>query len=162
MEGEVVSLDAEELVIRTADGLQRLPRSDVRSIEFLTGEPIPPPLKVEVRNVRSDDSIDLLLDDEVVIQDAREGGRWIDLTPKLKNGNNPLRLRIRNDRGTWAYRWHLRINGRVTSMSCGVPYDRNNPCTCCGKTGLEKGVIDDLPIVWIFVDRESGRADVVP
>ena len=160
-EGTLVSVDPSKVVIRTGRGEISVPRSDVASVTF-GSSPSAPPFKVEVRHVRSDDALDLWLDDRAVIREAREGGSWIDLTPWLKDGNNPLRLRIRNDRGTWAYRFLLRIDGEVQTFSCGTPLRSDDPCTCCGKTGRETGVIDDLPVIWIHVDRALGRAEVIP
>ena len=162
VEGEVLSLDGQKVVVRTSSGTVSLLREEVASIHFVESEALRPPLKVEIRNIRSDDSVDVLLGDEVVLREGREGGSWIDLTSKLKDGNNPLRLRIHNDRGTWAYRLSLRVNGTVSTLSCGKPLDRNYPCRCCGKTGLESGIIEDLPTIWLFVDRESGTAEILP
>lgn len=159
VEGAVVSVDAEHVVVDTASGRVRLPRSNVASIEF---EAPGLPLKVELRNVRSDDAVDVFVNGEAVLQEARESGSWIDLTPKLKDGNNALRLRIRNDRGTWAYRLALRINGEIVPLACGTPFRPDDPCRCCGKEGRELGVLDDLPTVWLFVDRGLGKAEVLP
>jgi hypothetical protein len=159
VEGTVVSVDAERVVVETGSGRVLLSRSEVASIEFT---PSNPPLRVELRNLRSDDAVEVLLNDEVVLEEAREGGGWVDLTPKLKDGNNALRLRIRNDRGTWAYRLALRINDRVVPVACGTPFRPADPCRCCGKNGHELGVLDDLPPVWIFVDRGLGKAEVLP
>lgn len=164
IEGRLRSVNENEVVMRTAQGDRRIPRTEVASIVFSPRDAPPPapPLKVEIRNVRSDDAIDVLLDDTVVLHDAREGGDWIDLTPRLKEGNNPLRLRIRNDHATWAYRVSLRINGRVSTLACGTPHRTDGPCTCCGKTGREIGIVDDIPVVWLYVDRAKGLAEVVP
>lgn len=161
IEGAVLAVDAEFVTVKTDRGTTRVARKDVASIDF-EAQAVPPPLKIEIRNVASDDSLDVLLDGEPVIRDASEGGEWVDLTPRLKDGNNDLRLRIRNERGTWAYRFHVRINGTVTPISCGTARRREDPCRCCGKTGVETGVIDDLPPVWIHVDRALGRAEVMP
>jgi hypothetical protein len=158
-EGELVSVDAEFVVIRVSGETLKIPRREVASIHF---EPPAPPLKVEIRNVKSDDALDVYLDDHIVMADARQRGSWIDITPKLKDGNNPLRLRIHNSRGIWAYHLNLRVNGVVTPLSCGEPFDLNQPCRCCGKTGEETGIVDDLPPIWIHVDRETGSAEVLP
>ena len=158
-EGELVSVDEDSVVIRVSGETVRMARKDVASIHF---EPPLPPLKVEIRNVKSDDAIDVFLDTEAVMTDSRLKGGWIDITPKLKNGNNPLRLRIRNSRGIWAYHLNLRVNGVVTNLSCGEPFNLNRPCRCCGKTGEELGTVDDLPLIWIHVDRETGTAEVLP
>lgn len=157
VEGTVLRVDQKVVLVRTTAGDLEIPREQVESVRFSSSTP---PLKVEIRNVRSDDAIDVLLDDQVVMAEAREGGSWVDLTSMLKEGNNPLRLRIRNARGTWAYRLNLRINGEVSTLGCGTALRSDDPCRCCGKTGLETGVIDDLPIVWIWVDRAAGRAEV--
>lgn len=153
-----MSVDADSVVLETGSGTKRLPRSDVVTVSF---EAAAPPLKVEIRNVRADDSADLLVEGEAVVVDAREGGSWIDITAKLKEGNNRLGLRIRNDRGTWAYRVHLRINGQVVPVACGTPLKREDPCTAFGHTGLETGTFEVGPI-WLNVDRALGRAELLP
>jgi hypothetical protein len=158
-EGQVVSVDAERVLLRVDTETVEIPRSEVASIHF---DPPAPALRVELRNVQSDDSVDVLLEDQMVLSRARDRGEWIDLTRELKDGNNALRLRIHNDRSGWAYHLELRINGRITELSCGRPYDLNRPCRCCGKQGSELGVVDDLPTVWINVDRELGRAELLP
>jgi hypothetical protein len=162
VEGEVVSVDATSVVVRSGTNQLRLNRSEVASIVFDAKEAPPPPLKVELRNVQADDAVSVFLEGEPVLADASGQGEWIDLTPKLKNGNNALRLSIRNDRGGWAYRLSLRINGKLTSLACGIPHRNDAPCRCCGKTGNEIGTIDDLPPVWIHVDQGFGRAEVLP
>lgn len=157
LEGVVLRVDDRSVLIRTPGGDVEIAREQVETIHFAASVP---PLKVEIRNVRSDDSIDVLLDDRVVVSEASEGGSWVDLTPMLKDGNNPLRLRIRNARGTWAYRLNLRINGEISALACGTALRNDDPCRCCGKTGNEKGVVDDLPVVWLWVDRATGRAEI--
>jgi hypothetical protein len=122
----------------------------------------PKPLRVEIKNERSDDAVDVELDGGRVTHGASEGGEWIDITGKLKDGNHDLRLRIRNDRGEWAYRPSLRISGRVIPLECGAPRVAGRVRTRRGKTGWETGVIDDLPTAWLFVDGASGRAEVLP
>jgi hypothetical protein len=158
LDGRVVSLDDAAVTVETGTGTVRVKRSDVASIAF---QDVAPPLRVEIRNVRSDDAVDVFVDDDPVIVGAREGGEWTDITARLKEGNNPIRLRIRNDRGTWAYRLSVRINGKVTELACGTALDRSRPCTCCGMTGIETGSFD-LPPTWINVDRGLGRAEVLP
>jgi len=157
-DGTVTTVDATFVVIQTSSGPMRLPRPDVASISF--GEL--KPLKVEIRNVKSDDALDVLVDGEEVIRDARDGGAWIDITSRLKDGNTPMRLRVRNQRASWAYQVHVRINGEVIPLTCGTPLAAGHGCTCCGKTGNEVGTIDDLPEVWIHVDRALGRAEILP
>lgn len=156
--GTVVSVDADSVTVRTSSGPRTLARADVASILFGAIHP----LRVEIRNVSSDDALDVLLDGEPLIADARVGGEWIDITGKLKDGNNALALRIHNDRGPWAYRFDIRINGRVFPVGCGTPRASGPGCRCCGKSGNEIGVIDDLPPVWINVDRAQGRAEILP
>ncbi|HEX6853359.1 MAG TPA: hypothetical protein VF139_18320 [Candidatus Polarisedimenticolaceae bacterium] len=158
VEGRVVSVDADAVVVETDSGRTRLLRSDVATVSF---EAVAPPLKVEIRNVRADDAADLLVEGEAVIVDAREGGSWIDVTSKLKEGNNRLGLRIRNDRGTWAYRFHVRINGTVVPVACGTPMKQDDPCTAWGHSGLETGTFEVGPI-WLNVDRALGRAELLP
>lgn len=135
-----------------------LPRDEVASILF---GPKAPRLKVEIRNVRSDDAATVLLDGEPVIVDARGEGAWTDVTDRLKEGNNEIRLRIRNDRGTWAYRIHVRVNGKVSPIACGTPLVRDDPCREGGHTGVETGEIDVGPF-WLNVDRALGRAELLP
>jgi len=159
VEGRVLTVDDRWVVVETDSERVRIERERVASITF--ADEAPPPLKVEVRNVLADDSIDVLFNDEVVIRDARTGGSWIDLTSMLKDGNNSLRFRIRNARGTWGYVVHVRINGTVTRLQCGDPPRADSPCDCCGKTGTETGIIDDLPPMWIFADRAAGDAEVI-
>ena len=159
VEGRVTAVDEQTVRVRTDRGEIAVPRREVVSIHFATEVH---PLKVELRNVRSDDSVEVLLDQETVIREAREGGSWVDLTPKLKEGNNPVRLRVRNARGAWAYHVEFRINGKLVPLSCGKPGPPPEGCRCCGKTGLETGEIDDLPVVWIWVDRALGTAEVIP
>ncbi|HZN55723.1 MAG TPA: hypothetical protein VFB67_10440 [Candidatus Polarisedimenticolaceae bacterium] len=157
-EGTVASVDAAAVVLDTPSGTLRIPRHDVASISFNEIKP----LKVEIRNVKSDDALDVLVDGEEVIRDARDGGAWIDLTPRLKDGNTPVRLRVKNQRATWAYQLHFRINGEIVPVGCGTPFAAGAGCTCCGKTGKEVGTIEDLPEFWIHVDRALGRAEILP
>ena len=159
-DGRVISVDDSSVVV-LADGRRlKLDRAEVARIDFTEQAP-PPPLKVEIRNIMADDSITVLLEDEVVIEDSRTGGSWVDLTQKLKNGNNALRFLIRNDRGAWSYRLSIRINGKAHSISCGQPPRYDGACKEFGHSGYEEGEIDDLPVVWIFVDRELGEAEII-
>lgn len=160
MGGDVISLDRDKLVLLVGDKRVSVAREEVAVIRLSRDKP-PPPLRVEIRNIASDDSVDVLLDDRPVILEARTGGEWVNLTPKLKDGNNPIRLRIHNRRGNWAYKIGVRINGESTVLSCGKAFDLSRPCTCCGKTGMETGVFD-LPIIWLHVDRAAGRAEILP
>ena len=162
LEGHVRSIDERTVVLATPKGDVRIPRVDVEVIRLEQGPEVAPPLKVEIRNVHSDDAVDVMLDQRVVIRDARHGGEWTDVTPWLKDGNNPIRLRIHNARGTWAYHVVVRINGEVVPLACGTALRTDDPCTCCGKTGREHGTIDDLPTVWLHVDRALGRAELQP
>ncbi len=162
VEGHVLSVDEESVVVETTEGRIRLRRSAVQAIEFGEWSQEAPPLRVEIRNVRSDDAVDVYLHDELVIERAREGGEWVDLTDRLKNGNNPIRLRIHNARAGWAYHLNVRINGVPSTLRCGTPLRPDQACRCCGKTGRELGEIDDLPVIWLYVDRELGFAEIVP
>jgi hypothetical protein len=157
-EGTVATVDAAFVVLQTPSGTLRIARGEVLSIAFETVLP----MKVEIRNVKSDDALDVLVDGDLVIRDARDGGEWVDITSRLKDGNTPIRLRIHNDRGAWAYRIHVRLNGQVVPLACGTPQATGQGCTCCGKTGTEHGTIDDLPEIWIHVDRAQGRAEILP
>jgi hypothetical protein len=159
--GDVLSVDAETVRVQTTGGTVSVRRAEVGSIVFDEADAPAPPLKIELRNVRSDDFLDVLLDDQLLITRAREGGRWLDVTDKLKDGNNALRLRIHNERRVWGYHFVVRINGEVTTLQCGSPATGRG-CRCCGMTGHETGTIEDLPIVWIHVDHALGRAEVVP
>jgi hypothetical protein len=156
--GRVVSVDAASVVFESATGSRTIARDQVASISFGG----PKPLSVAIKNVRSDDAVDVLLEGEEVLHGAREGGEWIDLTPRLKSGNNALRLRIHNDRGVWAYRLLLRLNDQTVPIECGSPQVTGKGCGCCGKKGNEIGVIDDLPEIWLHVDTALGRAEVLP
>lgn len=157
-EGEVVSLDASALLLQTSSGTMRFPRAEIASIVFASVKPI----KVEIRNVKSDDAVDVFVDGDAVIRDARDGGEWIDITSRLKEGNTAIGLRIRNDRGSWAYHVNLRLNGKVVPVVCGTPLSAGKGCTSQGRTGNELGTIEDLPLIWIHVDRALGRAEILP
>lgn len=159
VEGGLLRVDERSVVVRTDRGDVRFDRALVAAIEFV---PQRPPLKVELRNARSDDSIEVLLNDRPVVTGGGEMGAWVDLTERLNGGNNALRLRIHNQRGSWAWALNLRINGKVQRLGCGMPNDRERPCRCCGMTGFETGTIDDLPPIWLFVDRDAGTAEVLP
>ncbi len=160
MEGTVLSVDGDFVRIRIGRNDVRVPRGDVAAIRFEEKE-VRPSLKVEIRNVRSSDSVDVLLEDEPVIRDAGTGGSWVNLTPKLKKGNNRLRFRIRNHHAGWGYHLQLKINGKVSVIQCGTPPTFREPCRCCGKEGFEVGVIDDLPVMWIYYDPDEGTAELV-
>lgn len=157
IEGRVVSVDADAVVVESGDSRSRVARADVAEIRF---GPIVPVLRVEIRNIESDDSVDVFLEDEAVLREGRRGGEWIDLTRKLKDGNNAVRFQIRNDRGTWAYRVALRLNGETTVLACGTPQRIDDPCREFGHRGNETGRID-LPPFWIHVDRATGAAEVL-
>lgn len=159
-DGHVVSVDEDNVIVATASGRIGLERAEVVSIEFGPAAEEPPPLKVEIRNVRSDDAVDVFLYEEPVIERAREGGEWVDLTDKLKDGNNPIRLRIHNARLGWAYHLDVRINGVHTRLQCGEPLRADRGCDCCGFTGRELGEIE-LPVIWLHVDRPLGLAEVL-
>jgi hypothetical protein len=161
LEGTVVLVDDRQVTVRGEGGNRNVPREQVQAIHFSGAAPLPP-LKIELRSLGADDSIEVLLEDEVVFSAGHEQGGWTDLTPALKDGNNELRLRIHNERGTWAYRLSLRINGRATQLACGTPRKLDKPCTCCGMKGWERGVIEGLEPIWLFVDRKAGTAEVLP
>ncbi len=158
IEGHVVSVDAESVVVETDRGRTRIDRASVASIEF---EPAEPPLKVELRVIQVDEAIDILVHDELILERARTSGGWIDISERLKTGNNPIRLRIHNTRQGWAYRLSLRVNGQARPLECGTPYRISDACRCCGKRGNERGVIDDLPVIWLWVDRDLGTAELI-
>lgn len=159
MEGNVISVDADAVILDASGERRHIPRVDVAEIRFARSAP---PIRVEIRNIDSDDALDVLLEGEPVLREGRRGGEWIDLTPRLKDGNNGLRFRIHNARGSWAYRVALRLNGETTILSCGTPHRGDDPCDEFGHTGFESGVIEDLPTVWIHVDRAMGRVEVLP
>ncbi len=156
LSGRVVSVTADAVLLEAEGTSLRIPRRDVAEIRFEETKPV----RVEIRNLRSDDALDVLLEDEIVMRESREGGEWIDLTPRLKEGNNALTFRIHNARGTWAYRVALRLNGDTTILACGTPLRGDAPCREHGHTGLETGRID-LPPLWIHVDRGLGRVEVL-
>lgn len=162
VEGRVLAVDGERVTVRTEQGDRGVARDRVLVIEFGESEEITrPPLKIELRSVAADDAVEVLLEDRVVLSAGREQGAWTDLTSVLKDGNNKLQLRIHNERAGWAYRLSLRINGVATSIACGKPRDASAPCRCCGKSGRETGWIE-LDPVWLFVDRGTGSAEVLP
>jgi len=156
LEGRVVAVDADWVVLDDGGGTRRVDRGEVVSILFASRDS-PPPVRVEVRIVRADDAVDVILDGDTVLREARASTSWTDLTGRLKEGNQSLRLRIRNDRGPWSYRVHVRINGEIHALECG---DAKRPCDCCDATGYEIGWIEDVPPVWIHVDRGLGRVEI--
>jgi hypothetical protein len=158
LEGHVVSLDEAAVIVETGTGTVRLKRADVASIAF---QEVAPPMRIENRDVRTDDAVDVFADNESAIAGARGSGEWPGIPAKLKEGNAPPRLRIRNDRGTWAYRPVLPIDGKATQIMRGAALARTRPGSCCGMTGTEAGS-SDLPATWINVDPGLGRAEVLP
>lgn len=159
IEGRVLSVDLDVLVLETEDGRYRVDREQISEVRFARTAPS---VRVEIRNVESDDALDAFLEGEWVLREGRRGGEWIDLTSKLKDGNNALRFRIHNSRGSWAYRVALRLNGEVKILSCGTPHRTDDPCRDFGHSGIESGTIEDIPTVWIHVDRDAGRVEVLP
>ncbi|ANM29199.1 hypothetical protein ABI59_05725 [Acidobacteria bacterium Mor1] len=155
--GKVVRFDGEEVVVDTDRRRITLPRAEVASIEF--AKPDAPPLDIKIRSAHADDSAEIYLEDELLIRGGRSVGGWVDLGPKLKDGNNSLRLRIQNKRGVWGYDLSVKINGKLQTIRCGSPGDSREGCTCCGYHGKELGTIDLEPI-WIYVDRELGLVEV--
>jgi RNase P/RNase MRP subunit p29 len=158
LEGRVVSVDENSVVLTSDSGTSTIPRSEVATISF-SG---PKPLSVAIENVRTDDAVDVFLEGDEVVHAATDGGAWIEFAPELKEGDNGMRLRIHNDRGVWAYRLLLRNGDQTVSLECGTPQAMGRGCTCCGKTGAETGVIDDLPTIGLHGDRALGRAEVLP
>jgi hypothetical protein len=160
LEGIVLALDEESIRLRTASGeVLQLPRERVARIVF---DQPSPPLKVEVRCPMGDDEFDLLLNGDPVMENvALTASPWVDVSDRLQNGNNEFRPRIRNFRSTWAYRWQMRINGRVSVFSCGQPRLKGKGCSCCGLEGNERGTIEGLDPVWLHVDRALGTAEVL-
>lgn len=157
IEGNVVSVDAASVVLETGTGPRTIARDEVASIAFAGAKR----LKVEIKNVQSDDAVDVSIDGDDVIRSASTGGEWVDITSRLKDGNNALRLRIHNARGVWAYRLLLRVNGASTPIECGTPQVFGKGCTLGGRSGSEQGTIDDLPEIWLNVDRGAGRAEIL-
>lgn len=160
VEGRVVSVDATSVVVQVRGNRVRLERGEVESIHFQSAQ-APAPLKIEMRVAAVRDEMEVRLGERTLVRGTRSGGSWIDITPHLADGNNALSLRIRNGRGNWAYRLSVRINGEVVSVGCGDP-ELDERCDCCGLSGREIGLIEDLPELWIHVDRETGRAEVLP
>ncbi len=158
--GEVLGLDSEKLTLRDPGGaVKLLLRSQISKVLF---EPANPPLKIEVRCAAADDELDLLLNGDAVLERAGPlGTGWVDVSEKARNGNNEFRARVRNERTSWAYRWELRVNGKVTVFSCGQPGIKGKGCTCCGLRGDERGVIDRIDPIWVHVDRSVGKAEIL-
>lgn len=154
----VIAVDEEAVVVEVDAARRSVPRVEVAEIRFDRDEPV---IRVEIKNIDSDDALDVLLEGETVLREGRRGGEWIDLTPRLKDGNNAVRFRIRNARGPWAYRVALRVNGETTILECGTPHRGDDPCRDFGHSGIESGTIDDLPPFWIHVDRATGRVEVL-
>ena len=157
MEGKVLSLDEEILELRLPGGeRERVSRERVERI-ILTPERETPSIRVEVKNIGSDDALDLWVNDERVIEGSRVSREWVDVTELLRDGSNELRAVVVNERGSWAYRWGVRVQGKATTFECGVPVRAG--CTEHGHEGNETGAIE-LPSVWLFVDRDEGRVDI--
>lgn len=157
MQGEVISLDDETLLIRLAGGERRFVGRERVDRIILSPPAEVPPIRVEVKNLGSDDALDLWLNDEKVLEGSRVSREWIDLTDRLREGSNEIRVVVFNERESWAYRWALRLQGRATTFECGIPARAG--CTEEGHTGTEKGEIE-LPSVWVFVDRDEGRVEI--
>jgi hypothetical protein len=156
--GDVLSLDREELLLRLAGGDKRhVPRDRVARIEFSAPEEVPP-IRVELRNMGSDDALDLWLNGEPIFENSPSTHEWLDVTDRLRDGSNEVRFAVRNARGIWAYRWGVRIRGKTTILECGRPPRLG--CSEEGFTGNEKGTIGPLPSVWIYVDRREGLVDL--
>ncbi len=155
--GKVIRFDGEEVLVDSDGRRITMPRSEVASIEF--AKPDAPPLDVKIRSAHADDSVEIYLEDALILRGGRSVGGWVDLGPKLKDGNNGLRLRIHNKRGVWGYDLTIRINGKLQTIRCGNPSNSQEGCSCCGYSGREVGAIDLDPI-WIYVDRELGVVEV--
>lgn len=158
--GEVLDLEGDALHLRDSRGNNvTISRARIARILFETPAP---KMKVEVRAAAADDEVDLLLNGDAVVERAGSlGSGWTDVSDRLVQGNNRLQVRVRNERASWAYKWELRIRGKVTVFSCGQPGVRGKGCTCCGLSGSETGEIGPLDPVWLHVDRPSGTAEVV-
>jgi len=161
VEGRLLRVDDETVVLRGLTGKTiRLERAQVATIRLAATPAAAPPWRVELRAVGANDSADVFLNGETLLREVRTQGEWLDITDRIKTGNNELRLRIRNERASWAYDLTLRVNGVATPIRCGSP-TRAKPCTCCGLTGEEVGVLD-LPPIWIWADRAAGVVELVP
>ena len=156
------SLDHEQLHFRDTSGRRvRIDRAQVQIIRLTPTAADDPYLKVELRPVSANDSMDVSLNGEFLWEDVRGSKAWLDITDQIKTGNNELRLRIHNDRASWSYHLSLRVNGVVTSLRCGEPL-RSIPCRCCGMNGDETGVLNDLPSFWLHADRAQGTVELLP
>jgi hypothetical protein len=157
LEGEVLSLDAETLRIRLPGGERRqVGRERVERI-LLNEAAEAPPIRVEVKNLGSDDSLGLWVNDEEVLAGSRISREWTDVTDLLRDGSNEVRATVRNERGSWSYRWAIRVQGKATTFECGIP--NRAGCTEEGHSGSETGEIE-LRSVWVYVDRDEGRVEI--
>jgi hypothetical protein len=157
LEGEVLSLDDEKLVIRLPGGERRhVGRERVERILLKPAAEVPP-IRVEVKNLGSDDALDVWLNDDQVIAASRISRDWIDLTDLLRDGSNEIRATVHNKRGSWSYRWALRVQGKATTFECGIP--NRAGCTEEGQSGDETGEIE-LRSIWVYLDRDEGRVEI--
>jgi hypothetical protein len=157
LQGEVLSLDEETLLIRLVDGEREFVSRERVDRIILAPPAEVPPISVEVKNLGSDDALDLWVNDEKVLEGSRVSREWIDVTERLRDGSNEFRVVVLNERETWAYRWALRLQGKATTFECGIPARAG--CTEEGREGDERGEIE-LPSVWVFVDRDEGRVEI--
>jgi hypothetical protein len=157
LEGEVVSLDDETLLIRLTGGERRFVGRERVDRIILTPPEDVPPIRVEVKNLGTDDALDLWVNDEKVLEGSKISREWIDVTGMLRDGSNEFRAEVLNERQSWAYRWALRLQGKATTFECGIPSRAG--CTEDGREGNETGRIE-LPSVWVFVDRDEGRVEI--
>ncbi len=163
IEGVVLSFQNDILRIRTIEGeIRELGKKLIERIEFEGVEEKFPvkKLKVELKNIATDDYLDIFVNSQKVIKRERESGEWKDVTSLLKDGANDVRVHVHNDRDFWSYKWAVRINGRVFIQQCGEPNRPLGHCQRFGLTGKELGVIENIPALWLYVDFRQGTCEI--
>ncbi len=164
IEGVVLSFQNDTLKMRTIKGeVLEFEKGLIEKIEFEGGEKkiSGKKLKVELRNIVTDDYLDIFVNSQKVITRARKSGDWKDVTSLLKEGANDVRVHVHNDRDFWSYKWAVKINGRVFIQQCGEPNRPLGHCQRFGLTGKEIGVIESIPPLWLYVDFRQGKCEIV-
>lgn len=154
LRGTVVSLDRGRLVLDRDDGKREsVDRIDVRRIEF--GEVDAPPIKARVIVNEGDDEVRLFLDGKEFAQPAELEAGWFDISPLLQEGANQISAEVRNEAGTWSYRWTLEVGSDRHVFSCGLR--GRTGCNNAGAEGTERGTMP-AGRAWVFVKRRAGEA----
>jgi hypothetical protein len=156
IECRVVELDRDRLKIEMPDDrVRHISRDELRAIEF--GDPAPPELRAKAQVLEADDEVRLYLDGVELASPSELEAGWFDLGPHLAEGANQLTAEVTNNRGVWAYRWIVEVEGERYSFSCGIP--NKSGCREQGGTGKERGTFP-AGSLWLYVDRATGSIDV--